>query len=351
MKDRIIGLDLLRVLAALGIMMYHFFFIGPLQGFYSMDIFIEGAFLGEFGVDIFFILSGYSIFLSIKNRNRKDFILSRIKRIYPTFFLCATFTMLCGFIMPNTSIRDLLFRYICNFTFLQDILNIDPLSSVYWTLMVEVKFYILIFLFAWTNLWKKNYHYIISIWLVIAVCNTFLVHNNLLEKILLTQYAGHFVMGMMIFSVNSCKNSKLYYLEAVLSSILIWNNCFSYSSWIQSLYPIGMTEFRVFLLIVIIITVVYTFANLKKLCLFGGVLSKIITYMAAGSYIFYLIHADLGYFCRVKWYNSILPLLLKKNIVLDGFLTNEIVLMILIVAIIICVTIIFNKIMKIKIRR
>lgn len=274
MKNRIIGLDLLRVLAAFGIMMYHFFFIGPLQGFYSMDTFIESAFFGEFGVDIFFILSGYSIFLSIKNKSRKDFILSRIKRIYPAFFLCATFTMLCGFIMPNTSIKDLLFRYLWNFTFLQDFLSIEPLSSIYWTLMVEVKFYILICLFAWTNLWRKNYHVIFSIWLMIALFNTFFIHNIWLEKILITQYAGHFGMGMLLFFNNLEKRSKLFNLELVLSSILIWNNCVSYSNWIQNVYGIGITEFRVFLVVIIMIVAFSTLTNLERVDLFGGGTAK-----------------------------------------------------------------------------
>lgn len=348
MKKRVIGLDLLRVFAAFGIMMYHFFFIGPLQGFYSMDTFIQYAYFGEFGVDLFFILSGYSIFLSIKNKERKDFILSRIKRIYPAFFLCATFTLLCGFIMPDTSIADLVYRYLFNFTFLQDFLDIAPLSSVYWTLMVEVKFYILIYFFAFTDWWRKDYHTIISLWLMIAIVNTFLVHNILLEKMLLTQYAGHFVMGMLIFSINSHEKSKMHSLEFVLCSILIWNNCASYSSWIQSLYEIGMTEFRMFLFVMVIISGFFTLTNMEGRYYSGGYLSKCITYMSSCSYIFYLIHADLGYFCRTQWYNGILPLLLKRNIVSEGFMTNEKVLLLGIVLIVICVTMLFHKILTVN---
>lgn len=76
-------------------------------------------------------------------------------------------------------------------------------------------------------------------------------------------------------------------------------------------------------------------------------MSKIIISLSSYSYIFYLIHADLGYFCRTKWYSSILPFLLKGNIVEEGFVTNEIVLMIVIVTVVLCTTAVLNKVMKI----
>lgn len=52
-EKRIWGLDVLRFCAAFGIMLYHYFFIGVIQGFYSKDVFFPTAFWGQFGVDIF----------------------------------------------------------------------------------------------------------------------------------------------------------------------------------------------------------------------------------------------------------------------------------------------------------
>lgn len=69
--------------------------------------------------------------------------------------------------------------------------------------------------------------------------------------------------------------------------------------------------------------------------------------MASGSYIFYLVHADLGYFCRTNWYNNILPFFLRRHILTEGFLTNEIILMIGIIIVVIGVAVLFDKIIKI----
>lgn len=344
--NRIIGLDLLRVFAAVGILMYHYFFIGPLQGLYSMNTFIEGAFWGEFGVDVFFILSGYSILFSLQGKTRKEFIISRVKRIYPAFFLCSSFTLFCGFLMPDVSKKDLLFKYLLDFTFVQDIFGVSPLSSVYWTLMVEMKFYILIVLIAWTKVWRKNYHYIVVPWLLVSIVNTFLLHNKLLEIVLLTKYAGHFVTGMAIYSINHNSYSKLSIAEVLLSSILIWNNCMSFATWILSVYNGNMTGIRIFIpvLVVVMVSVFYSLTKIKKISS-GG---RLVTYMSACSYVFYLIHADLGYFCRTQWYVRVLPFLLEANILKNGFLTSEPLLMLGIIIIVFIISAIFNKLLNLK---
>lgn len=121
-NQRILGLDLLRICTALAILSYHYFFIGPLQGFYDMAVFHGLAFWGEFGVDIFFLISGFAILLSTEYvKNAKSFLAGRIKRIYPTFVICSAFTMVCGFVMPDTSKSDLLKRWIESMTFYSDI--------------------------------------------------------------------------------------------------------------------------------------------------------------------------------------------------------------------------------------
>ena len=61
MKERIAGLDGVRGIAALFILLYHWFFIGALQGFYSKTIYLTFGFWGEYGVDVLFILSGFAI--------------------------------------------------------------------------------------------------------------------------------------------------------------------------------------------------------------------------------------------------------------------------------------------------
>ena len=96
-RKRIPGLDLARFLAALGILAYHFCFIGVIEGFYAWDVFMPVAFWGELGVDIFFIISGFVILFSIENkRTASQFLSGRIIRVYPAFIICSVLTMIIG---------------------------------------------------------------------------------------------------------------------------------------------------------------------------------------------------------------------------------------------------------------
>mgnify|MGYP004489613279 CR=1 FL=1 len=63
---KIVGLDYIRVFAFLGVLLYHIFFRGPLEGVcYKAELINTIYFFGYYGVDIFFILSGYLIHKSL----------------------------------------------------------------------------------------------------------------------------------------------------------------------------------------------------------------------------------------------------------------------------------------------
>lgn len=297
---RILGLDLFRFMVALGIMCYHYFFIGPIQGFYSNQVFHPLAFWGEFGVDIFFIISGFVILFSTeKVKSSLLFLKKRALRIYPAFIICSIFTLLCGFIMPNTNSLDLLIRWLNSFTFYEDLWGVSPLSSVYWTLMIEIKFYILVAIVLRLKIWEKHKYKILLIWLSFSLLNTFIIHNKYIEMLFITKYSGHFVFGMMLYyAYKNIKNIKVL-LIGILSIIPIYINMLSYTNWIREIYK-GLTysNIDIFIGLIIIIALLYFFINYYK-----NILPiKLVTTLGGLSFIFYLLHADFGYFLRTQYY-------------------------------------------------
>lgn len=82
MNNRIYSLQYLRAFAALWVLLTH-----VLQ---RLDIQPNGVFFaGQWGVDIFFLLSGFIIYLTTKEKsNWKAFAIKRIYRIYPAYLLC-----------------------------------------------------------------------------------------------------------------------------------------------------------------------------------------------------------------------------------------------------------------------
>ena len=134
-QNRFFELDSLRGLAALGVMVFHF------------TINENAAKLGwEFrygvtGVDIFFIISGFVIFLSIqKVRKWQDFAISRVARLYPTFWTCVFITAAVVYVYQPEHLSWKLI--LANLTMFPIYFGIENLDGVYWTLLVEMIFYL-----------------------------------------------------------------------------------------------------------------------------------------------------------------------------------------------------------------
>ena len=80
-------LDALRGIAALMVVFFHFT-IGRAEAKLGFK-------LGTTGVDLFFIISGFVIFMSLsKVKSSLDFVINRVSRLYPTYWVSVTFTFI-----------------------------------------------------------------------------------------------------------------------------------------------------------------------------------------------------------------------------------------------------------------
>lgn len=143
-------IDGLRAVAILTVLLYH------------SEV---GVFTGGFvGVDVFFVISGYLITRQIHHRMREDggglgtlllwFYARRIRRLLPAFLFISAITGIVGFFvyLPNQMeqlARSMLYAsfFVGNMYFSQRS-YFDPDSSMqpllhYWSLGVEVQFYLL----------------------------------------------------------------------------------------------------------------------------------------------------------------------------------------------------------------
>ncbi len=85
--ERFKELDSLRGFAALYVMVQHY---SNMAGY---DIAALHA--GATGVDLFFIISGYVIFMTLKKTNHpREFIISRLSRLFPSYIVMMCITLL-----------------------------------------------------------------------------------------------------------------------------------------------------------------------------------------------------------------------------------------------------------------
>ncbi|MEO6286572.1 MAG: acyltransferase [Dyadobacter sp.] len=141
---RLVELDALRGLAALSVVLFHFTINdnAKLLGW-------EFSY-GVTGVDIFFMISGFVIFLTVmKIRRWQDFVVSRFARLYPAFWYCMFITL--GFTVFSEPDFVSPFRIFANATMMPVYFGIEDLDGSYWTLLVEIIFYLWILVLFITN--------------------------------------------------------------------------------------------------------------------------------------------------------------------------------------------------------
>ena len=107
--------------------------------------------LGNIGVDLFFVLSGYLIYGMLLNKERTfvPYLRRRIARIYPAFAAVFVLYLFLSFFFPEKSKipRDAVdaTRYVAeNFLLLPGMFDIEPIITVAWSLSYEFFFYLLV---------------------------------------------------------------------------------------------------------------------------------------------------------------------------------------------------------------
>jgi peptidoglycan/LPS O-acetylase OafA/YrhL len=120
---------------------YHDFFMGP-----HTEPMIVTQPWGNFGVELFFVISGYVIFMTVdRTPTPWGFFVSRFSRLWPAFITCAALTasataLLTSDLRLHSSIVDV----IVSATMLQHFFWGPDVDPAYWSLAYEIAFYALL---------------------------------------------------------------------------------------------------------------------------------------------------------------------------------------------------------------
>lgn len=145
---RLYVLDGLRFGAAFAVVLFHFTardhsrWSGglPSEVFPALS---EVTRYGYVGVHLFFVISGFVILMSAWGRTIPDFIGSRAGRLFPVFWTVVLMTAALRALWPTFTARSAS-DVAVNLTMLSEPLGVPAVDGVYWTLWVELQFYVLI---------------------------------------------------------------------------------------------------------------------------------------------------------------------------------------------------------------
>jgi peptidoglycan/LPS O-acetylase OafA/YrhL len=218
---RLRELDVLRFVAAAVVMMHHFTGVPAPEwpGGNARRIYPELGSVtryGFLGVELFFLISGFVILLSAWGRRPGDFIVSRFVRLFPAYWVgvllsVAAYLAFNSWVPFGPASDGPLKRLLPNLTMLQEGVGSDRMEVVYWTLYVELHFYVLIALFAWCGITYSRCVAFMTGWLFFSV---FALESNapFLKVVLLWRYAPFFVAGMGFFLIYKYGSNLIVWL-------------------------------------------------------------------------------------------------------------------------------------------
>lgn len=298
---RIIGLDYLRGVASISVVIYHYLKYLKIENGILYNVFKYGY----LGVDLFFVISGYVIFYSLKSKNTLvEFAISRISRLYPTYWagvILTTFFILVFKFLFNVGDNWQGWKaFLVNLTMTQEFFNIPNIDGAYWTLAYELVFYAIIgisfFIFRHNRCFDIFLFAYLLLSLLYKIDRFNIPFEALATKFLIVDKIPLFLAGLSIFKIK-CKEQFGWVL--FLSSILIYNFFLLKSS---------ISNWQIFLIIncIFLSVLIASVINFK---LEHSWLHHPLYFFGKISYPLYLIHGEISWLL----FMLLVPFLNKNN--------------------------------------
>jgi peptidoglycan/LPS O-acetylase OafA/YrhL len=199
-------IDLLRIFAVLAVVMFHYGYRGAAaDGFTDVHL-PQGADVlkyGYFGVQLFFVISGFVIAYSAGDRSFTEFAIARIARIYPGFVACMTATFLVTIALGAPRFQATASQWLANLAIVAPAFKQAFMDGAYWSIVYEIVFYGWIGILIATRLFKRSIENVLVIWLAVSVINEAVLHSSALRYLLLTDQSGFFAAGVLLYRIHS----------------------------------------------------------------------------------------------------------------------------------------------------
>lgn len=160
---------------------------------------------GHYGVNLFFVISGFVIFMTIKRtRKAMDFVVSRFSRLFPSYWVAValTFIVVSWAGLPGKEVTAT--QALTNGLMFHGLLGIPHVDSVYWTLEIELFFYGWMLL-LWVSGQLRRIHQVLWAMLGLRVlyhvaATTFDLHLSwTLSHLLILKYLPWFGLGICVY--------------------------------------------------------------------------------------------------------------------------------------------------------
>jgi peptidoglycan/LPS O-acetylase OafA/YrhL len=289
---RLVVLDGLRLISALMVVLYHLTHGAGVRDrawhapsgrlFPGLS---EVAAYGWLGVEMFFLISGFVICMSSWGRSVGEFAVSRVVRLYPAYWFAVVVTTATLALFPIFSTHLQWTHVLVNMTMLQSLMGVPDVDRAYWTLPVELLFYVL---FALTVVHRgATYRRVVAFCALWTLASLFapMFDNTAVFIFLGRNYAQYFIAGIAFYLMYRFgANAMLWSIVGgswVIAISRLWSEIGTYTT---SQFPPAAACVTVFFLIMALIA--------------NGVFDRIrwrwLSTAGALTYPLYLLHQQIG---------------------------------------------------------
>ncbi len=287
-NQRLSQVDALRGVAALAVVLFHF-------TARFVDLYFPGyvpiikATYGYLGVNLFFIISGFVIFMTLQRTEQAmDFVVSRFSRLFPSYWaaiiLTSVITHWLG--LPGKLIG--LSPTLANFFMVHGIFGVPHVDGAYWTLEVEMLFYLGMFTMFRLR-WLQHIHWALLFFLSLRLLYVLMAQAFGIDlpwiayRLLILQYIPWFALGICVFQFTR-RQPHVANMPAILTAAAAVLTLVVAESWVIGALAITFASLA------------YAAAS-GRLRLFD---TRVFLWLGSISYPLYLVHENIGWSIQLQ---------------------------------------------------
>lgn len=314
---QILGLDLIRFVAALLVMAFHlgFWIWASGSNTAGYHFLARYTWFGWIGVHIFFVLSGFVIAYSAERATASGFVKGRIVRLYPSAWICATVTFVALAVCSGHLHNRWLLGCWTRSAFL---LPVGPwVDTSYWTLGVEITFYLTTALLLAAGWFRHLARVMTAIAILDIAALTFtqtILHSaaphaasslhfasfvlqNRWAELLLLQYGSLFALGVLLWLCLLHRTTPARIVAIAVSCVGALLAIQHQANYVQGLahshYSLALPiAFWALSVVAIILSVKYNAAISARLGQRGATIARKLGLL---TYPLYLLHQQISY--------------------------------------------------------
>jgi peptidoglycan/LPS O-acetylase OafA/YrhL len=282
---RLVEVDALRGFAALSVVFFHYTSRYLVEFKPSTPPSFEFS-NGQYGLVLFFIISGFVIFMTLdKTRQPMDFLVSRFSRLYPVYWVSVAVTFVATHAMGLPGHLVGLKTAVANLLMFHGLFGVAHVDSVYWTLEVELLFYcsmLALFCLGWLDRILAVMAALIGLRLVYVLLHQYGVDLPwMVYRLLILENIAWFAIGVSIYLLTSRQGSRWAPLATIAWAVL---SLYLAESLFVAAIAAGLAP------------VVYLAASGRLPLLRQGVF----IWLGAISYPLYLVHENIGWGIQLR---------------------------------------------------